>query len=327
MGVLVATLIAMFLAFQGLDFTEMWTAIQSANLMYFGLVCLGYLFTHTLRTLRLWLLVGGKGTFGSIFSINTIGFLAINVIPLRMGELVRPYLLLEKERIPFGEAMVSIVLERWLDMCMLLIMLFGLGWFIDLPDGVVVNGIDVLSVGQKTLGTMVVVGFIGLAVLIGFGERLLTPFQEHPNNLVSKLVSFILSLREGAQRLFGNPWMAIQAFGISIAVWAATMLAIWFALLGFPTLPHSVGVVWTVWTITLVGMIVAPTPGFIGVYELFCATALWLWGVDRVEGTAFAMALHASQLLFTLAIGSVFVLKEGVSVTGLVRDSRKDLGD
>ena len=74
MGVLVATLIAMFLAFQGLDFTEMWTAIQSANLMYFGLVCLGYLFTHTLRTLRLWLLVGGKGTFGSIFSINTWAF-------------------------------------------------------------------------------------------------------------------------------------------------------------------------------------------------------------------------------------------------------------
>ena len=103
------------------------------------------------------------------------------------------------------------------------------------------------------------------------------------------------------------------------------MLAIWFALLGFPDLPNSVGVVWSVWTITLVGMVVAPTPGFIGVYELFCATALWLWGVDRTDGTAFAMALHASQLLFTIAIGTVFILKEGFSLRTLVRDSRQDL--
>lgn len=326
-GVLIATFIAMFLAFQGLNISEMWTAMQTAQLEYFVLVCLGYLVTHSLRTFRLWLLIGHKGTYGSIFSINTIGFLAINVIPLRMGELVRPYLLTEKEQIPFGEAMVSIVLERWLDMIMLLIMLFGLGWFIDLPDGVVVNGIDILSVGQRTLGTMVVVGFIGLAGLIGFGEGLLTPFKTHSNPLLAKIATFILSLRDGAKRLFGSPKMAIQAFGISIAVWATTMVAIWFALQGFPGLPHSVGVVWSVWTITLVGMVVAPTPGFIGVYELFCSTALWLWGVERVDGMAFAMALHASQLFFTVAIGSIFVLKEGVSITGLVKDSRKDLDE
>ncbi len=324
-GVLILTIISMILAFKGLDFTEMWHSIQSANLWFFGLVCLGYLFTHSLRTLRLWLLIGGKGTFGSIFSINTIGFLAINVIPLRMGEFVRPYLLLEKENMPFGEAMVAIVLERWLDMCMLLIMLFGLGWFIELPDGVVVNGIDILSVGQKTLGSLVVIGFIGLAILIWFGERLLRPWESHSNAVLSKGIQFFLSLREGAHRLFGNPILAIQAFGISMGVWAATMLSIWFALLGFPDLPNSVGVVWSVWTITLVGMVVAPTPGFIGVYELFCATALWLWGVDRTDGTAFAMALHASQLLFTIALGTIFILKEGVSLSRIVKDSRKDL--
>ena len=103
------------------------------------------------------------------------------------------------------------------------------------------------------------------------------------------------------------------------------MWAIWFGLLGFPDFPHTVGVVWSVWTITLVGMVVAPTPGFIGVYELFCSTALWLWGVDKVDGTAFALTLHASQLLFTIAIGSVFVLREGINLRNLVNDSRTEL--
>jgi hypothetical protein len=312
----------MFFAFRGIDFSEMLSGIQQANLWYFGAVCLGYLCTHAIRTLRLWLLIDHRGTYASIFSINTIGFLAINVIPLRMGELVRPYLLVEKENLPFGEAMVAIVLERWLDMIMLLIMLFGLGWFIDLPNGIVVQGIDILAAGQRTLGTMVVLGFIGLGALIAFGEPILTPLKEHRNPLLVKVVGFILSLREGAHRLFGNPKLALRAFVVSCAVWGTTMLAIWFALLGFPDFPNSVGVVWSVWTITLVGMVVAPTPGFIGVYELFCATALWLWGVDKVDGTAFALTLHASQLFFTVAIGSIFVLKEGINLRSLVKDSR-----
>ena len=324
-GVLLLTLISMFFAFRGIDLSEVLTGIGKANLWYFGAVCLGYLCTHAIRTLRLWLLIGHRGSYGSIFSINTIGFLAINVIPMRMGELVRPYLLVEKENIPFGEAMVAIVLERWLDMIMLLIMLFGLGWFIDLPNGVVVEGVDVLAVGQKTLGSMVAIGFLGLIGLIAFGETLLRPLKTHSNTLLSKGASFVLSLREGAHRLFGNPLLALQAFVISCAVWGTTMVAIWFALLGFPDFPNSVGVVWSVWTITLVGMVVAPTPGFIGVYELFCSTALWLWGVDKVDGTAFALTLHASQLLFTVVIGSVFVLKEGVNLKRLVNDSRADM--
>ncbi len=324
-GVLILTLISMFFAFRGIDVSEMLSGIQQANLWYFGLVCLGYLCAHALRTLRLWLLIGYRGTYGSIFSINSIGFLAINVIPLRMGEFVRPYLLSEKEYTPFGEAMVAIVLERWLDMIMLLIMLLGLGWFIDLPNGVVVQGIDILAVGQKTLGTMVFVGFIGLIGLIGFGEPILHPLKTHSHPILSKGASFVLSLREGAHRLFAHPVLAVQAFCISCAVWGTTMVAIWFGLQGFSDFPHTVGVVWSVWTITLVGMVVAPTPGFIGVYELFCATALWLWGVDKVDGTAFALTLHASQLLFTVAIGSIFVLREGINLRSLVNDSRTDV--
>ena len=57
-GVLLLTLASMFIAFQGLNFNEMWVGIQSANLWYFGIVFLGYLGTHCIRTLRLWLLIG-----------------------------------------------------------------------------------------------------------------------------------------------------------------------------------------------------------------------------------------------------------------------------
>ena len=114
-------------------------------------------------------------------------------------------------------------------------------------------------------------------VLIAFGESLLSPLKEHNNLLLTKGVSFILSLREGAHRLFANPLLAIQAFMISCAVWGTTMLAIWFALLGFPDFPNSLGVVCGQYGPSPWRMVVAPTPGFIGVYEaLLCHCTLAL---------------------------------------------------
>ena len=44
---------------------------------------------------------------------------------------------------------------------MLLIMLFGLGWFIDLPNGVVVEGIDVLTAGRAFWVQWLVLGLSG----------------------------------------------------------------------------------------------------------------------------------------------------------------------
>ena len=323
--VLLITLISVVVAFSGVELHQILPTMQEAHWMFFAGVFAGYFVTHCIRTLRLWLLLGYKGTFSSMFSINTIGFLAINVIPLRMGEFVRPYLLVEKEQIPFSDAAVAIVLERWLDMCMLLIMLMGLGFFVEIPSaGIQIKGIDLVSTGQRTLGVMVTLGMIGGGLLMWLGEKVLTPFSKHSTPLIAKIAAFILSLRQASLRLFTNPVLTLQAVGLSMAVWGGTMMAIWSALWAFDDLPHQFGVVWTVWTVTLVGMIVAPTPGFIGVYELFCSTALWLFGVDKTAGTTFALVLHSSQLIFTLVIGGIFLLKEGFNLRHLVQKSQEN---
>ncbi|RME24291.1 MAG: hypothetical protein D6798_11570, partial [Deltaproteobacteria bacterium] len=65
-----------------------------------------YFVLHLLRSARLWLLLGGVDGRGRrlrlvrLFSISAVGFLAINVIPLRLGEAVRPWLLHDREGVP-----------------------------------------------------------------------------------------------------------------------------------------------------------------------------------------------------------------------------------
>ena len=134
---------------------------------------------------------------------------------------------------------------------------------------------------------------------------------------------FILSFREGLQSLFTNPVQAFYLLFLSCLVWLITIGAVGFALAAFDGIPTGIGPAWTVWSITLTGMIVAPTPGFIGVYEVFCSAALWLWGVDHTLATTFALALHASQLSFTIVMGVLFLVYEGIALRSLVTRSQE----
>ena len=323
--VLLITIFFLVVALWGLDVHEAKEAILTAQWRYFIFVFGCYLLTHATRTLRLWVLLDKKGSFGTIFSINTIGFLAINVIPLRLGEMVRPYLLMEKVSIPFSKGLAAILLERLMDMFMLLIMLFGLTWFVELPEqGVQIGGIDIVSAGQKALAGMVLMGSVVGGGMVLIGERAFSPLRRLPNG--EKLVGFALSFREGMSALFSRPLQALLLLGLSACVWATTISAVGFALAAFPSVPTGVGPAWTVWAITLSGMVVAPTPGFIGVYEVFCSAALWLWGVEHTVATTFALALHASQLSFTVVIGAFFLLVEGIALKSVVEASRQANG-
>ena len=319
--VLLITVFFLIVALKDLDYSYFWEALRTAHWVYFVGVIVCYLLTHSVRTLRLWVLLGKKGTYVSFFSINTIGFLAINVIPMRLGEMVRPYLLLEKEKISFSKGIAAIFLERLLDMCMLLVMLFGLTWFVTLPEnGVLIGGIDVVSVGQKAIGFMVAMGIFCGAIMVGFASSITPLIRKLPAGDV--LAAFVESFRDGLSTLFTNPLQAVYLFFLSAVVWLITITAVWFALAAFPELPAGFGPAWTVWSITLTGMIVAPTPGFIGVYEVFCSSALWLWGVEHSLATTFALALHCSQLGFTIVMGVIFLIYEGLALQTVVSASQ-----
>ena len=83
-------------ALWGVDIKAVHAALLQADWRFFAPVFVCYLCAHSVRSLRLWTLLGFPSTYYRMFAINTIGFLAINVVPLRLGEMVRPYLLSER---------------------------------------------------------------------------------------------------------------------------------------------------------------------------------------------------------------------------------------
>lgn len=317
--VLVVTAVFLVAVLWGLDLDVALSALAATKWSFLLPMWGLYLCAHSVRSVRLGMLVGEKIPFRRLFTINSIGFLAINVIPLRLGELVRPYLLSERQGVPFGRAMAAIVVERLLDMGMLLCMLLGLTLVVDLPDGgVVVQGVDVVQAGQRAAGLLVALGTTVGLLLVTVGEPAIRLVERFPA-LGPKLGVFARRFREGFLILVERPLRGLLLVAMSATVWLLTICAVWTVMAAFPGIPAGFGQAWSTWTITLSGMTALPTPGFFGGYEAFCSAALWLWGVDPDRGRTFALVLHLGQFSFTVGIGLAFVLAEGLSLRQLVQ--------
>jgi uncharacterized membrane protein YbhN (UPF0104 family) len=70
---------------------------------YFLLALIPMFLSHLLRTLRWQATLAPIKPIGfvSIFGMNAVGFMMVNVLPLRLGELVRPLLVTQREGVPY----------------------------------------------------------------------------------------------------------------------------------------------------------------------------------------------------------------------------------
>jgi len=117
-------LLAYFL--HGVDLKAVWAETRHADGRLLGLAVLIVLLTYTLRAFRWQYLLApiGKTHFSTAFKTTTIGFAASFLLPARAGEVLRPYLLARRERLPPTAAFATIIVERLLDLVTVLL-LFG----------------------------------------------------------------------------------------------------------------------------------------------------------------------------------------------------------
>ena len=316
--VLIITAVCLVVALWGIELDKAREALESTNWWFLVPMFLLYLVAHSIRSLRLGILVGMPVPFKRIFAINIIGFLAINVIPLRLGEMVRPYLLSEREGVPFARGLAAILMERLLDMLMLLCMLIGLTWLVDLPvDGIQVKGVDVVAAGQRFAGLIVALGVSGVLALLFVGEPVVKLLEKLP--MGQRVAEFARKFRDGILALAKRPLRFLWLLMLSATIWIVTFLAVGVVMAAFPGVPVGVAPTWATWTITLSGMTAVPTPGFFGAYELFCSAALWLFEVEPSVAKTFAVVLHLGQLGFTVGLGGFFLVLEGLSLRQLVQ--------
>jgi glycosyltransferase 2 family protein len=319
--VLAGTVALLAFVLWDLDLHVAWAALSSAHPVWIVPTVATYTLAHVVRGYRLRALVGIPVSSARLFSINAIGYLAINVVPFRLGEMVRPYLLAREDGVPFGRGVAAVFIERLFDTAALLAMLTAATLIVDLPpSGFVVGGIDVLHVGQRSAAAIVVVGSVAALGLVLAGEALLVRIEALP--LGQRVGVFVRRFHEGVHDLLRRParfvWLALLTAGI----WGAVVTGVWCSLRAFDGVAHTFGAGMFTWTATLATTAAIPTPGFFGSYELGCAGALFALGAPLDVARTVAVAVHLLMFSYTVIVGVLFVVLEGISFRAIVTESQ-----
>ncbi|HSQ39248.1 MAG TPA: lysylphosphatidylglycerol synthase transmembrane domain-containing protein, partial [Anaerolineales bacterium] len=139
------------------DLRAMVEAIKNANYarLSIGLV-IGFVWM-AIRGMVWWTLLRNRGTFKDVFWSLSAGYLLNNVLPFRLGELGRAFLLSRKTDMKFMEILPTVVIERVVDLGFSAALLL-----VALPFVVDVQGADRAA---YIVGAVVIVGLVAMYVL------------------------------------------------------------------------------------------------------------------------------------------------------------------
>jgi uncharacterized protein (TIRG00374 family) len=129
---LLVTLAFTWWAFRNADWASQVSSLKSANylwvLPYFVVLTL----VHVARTLRWGCLLSGmeRVPFRKLNEASGIGFMMLLVLPFRLGEFARPFLIAQRSSIRRSAAMTSVVLERITDGMLVALVMRGMLFFV-----------------------------------------------------------------------------------------------------------------------------------------------------------------------------------------------------
>jgi uncharacterized membrane protein YbhN (UPF0104 family) len=278
-----------------------------------------YLIGHVVRGQRLRVLVRRETILQlpTAANIVVVGYASNNVLPARLGELVRAGILSERTGVPLSQALTVTFIERLLDGIAILILLFvgihGIGSRPPLIARVAEGGSIVLGIA---LLVVLLAVFLPTALLTT-SARLSTAL---PPKWRDRIFALALSVTNAGACL-RRPRDAAWIVGYSFVVWLFESLMFAFA---FPVFSLKLGIASAIVTMafTNLGILVPASPGFIGSFHFFCATALTSQGIVQATATGYAVLVHLAFFLPVTLWGAGVIFWYGIEVGSAVALAR-----
>jgi len=322
LAVLVLTVAFFYFFARSVSWRQVLGYLEGVNLPLFLLLfplALLHFFTRALRWR--YLLVHEKKSvrFSNMVNANIVGFTVSFIFPGRIGEVVKPLYLAQKEGIRKGFAVGTVVVERIFDIftMVLFVGLFLLarplfpGIFEVAPEAYSrltfwgATGLALASVLLALIAVLYVLKEKALGVL----GILLKPFPERFRGRVLELGhEFIDGLK-----FFHSAGNFVMYTLLSFVVWLGIIFYYWVLMFAFGVrVPFFLLVPYVF--MTMIGASI-PTPGMAGGFDYFSKVGMVLFlhlNADKAVGMTLVM--HAVQVLVTCAAGYVILGKEGLSL-------------
>jgi uncharacterized protein (TIRG00374 family) len=307
--------IFIYLALKGVEAEEVIAGLHDKRYVFLLPTAIVIILMQIVRSLRWEILLSPIKVIRQkkLFPITSIGFMAIILAPMRLGEFVRPYLIHVKESVPLGSGFATILIERSIDLLLLLVFLFLVISQVPVPDW--------MAEGGKALLSIIVLEFLSIILFMLFPEkikRMILPLTKRlPLKMAAALDGFIGNLAEGF-RIIAYRRKFAQVLFLSISIWFLASLAVLF-LFYFYRLPFGIFEALGVTTVTSLGISLPAAPGLIGNFQFACIYSLSFWGVAKSDAFTFAMMYYFLSVGINIILGLIFLPSIDIPLRELFR--------
>lgn len=311
----------LYLSLRGIQFTEVLEHVRTAHLAPMLLAVALATSTFVVRIFRWQILLRGDDgrrlPTGALWHAIAMGFMANNVLPLRMGEVVRTFAASHLTQTRFTSVLASIGVERLFD-ALTVVSLLAIGLLtISLPESAIAGfGVEKIV---TVAGIAAIAGLAagGLVVAFpAFAERLVRRLVPS-DKLAGKLVAIIEGIRHGLSVL-SSPTRILGTVFWSIAVWGLSALsfAVMFAAFGIDV---DFSGALLMQGLIMFGIAIPSTPGYVGAFELPIIAVLTLYGVDKSLAAAYALTYHVTTFIPITLLGAWSVARTNLGLATLRR--------
>jgi len=304
------SIVLLYFALKDLHFREIAAVLKTARYGYTPLLVASIACSVILSSYR-WSRVAGTGvTVNATFTALIIGLFVNNVLPARLGEIARAYVLQKKSRTSFTYALSTVALERVFDLSGLVVLLL-----LFLPKHVLP---ETISRAIMVVTIAFAVSIIGLFVFArpGFANLISTKLASIHKPFIRKIGDRVQEILINIRRI-NRPGTLVFFVFLSALIWFFMSIGLYLALKMFDV-AIDVATIPFVCALLNLGLVVPSSPGYVGVYQFILVYLLALFGVPKTEGFAVSIVFHASWYLPYNITGFILLAREQLHMKNFI---------
>ncbi|CAN7670159.1 lysylphosphatidylglycerol synthase transmembrane domain-containing protein [Variovorax sp. LjRoot84] len=298
---------------QKVDLEEVRRALLRFDLRYLALGVLCLAFGYVIRILRWSKMLNAVGAHVRFRECAApfLGSIAINnVLPLRLGDVVRALVFPISIGVPRSMSTSSLIMERLVDLMTLILWLalsLALSVQLETPAWL-----------KETAVTLAVAGCLALLLAFAFSGAI----ARQLSSSTKRPIQAIVVLLQGFDAMT-RPRVMAMLFGLSLLVWLGEAGLFYNLLLGFgfEATPSAAIVIMAIATLAT---LVPSSPGYVGPFHLAAFAGISLLGGTNEQAASFAVLSHLGLWVPTTLAGAVAIAAAPQMFKGLrrMRDQR-----
>jgi uncharacterized protein (TIRG00374 family) len=314
---LAISVVLMWVLFREIDIVKLGDALRGANywwllpniaLIIFSMYVRAYRWSYMLEPVK-------RVSYNQLLAATYIGFMANNVLPLRLGEFVRAYSLAYQDReISKSASLATIFVERMVFDLVALLVIFG--------AVISVTSVQVTDSMRTGIYACIVVALSGLAFVLILALR---PNQTSdaitrnlsflPAGLSERTRAIVLKFSQGLEFLV-RPKVVARVILHTLFIWLIMGVSNYFVFVAFGfDLPLDASFFLLV--VVSIAILIPSSPGFVGVYHGGTVFTMLQYGISPEKALSFALVLHAAQYIPITLLGFYYLRKTHLSLRQL----------